>query len=647
MRIRTRLIQPGGGNVIAVWGNALFYYSSDGSVSQYSFATGEWGPSVSVPDSDVQWRTDGEALFALVKRHSSVEERRVGLRSSEVKLRDESPHGAKIFKLVQGSSQWEWMSYFELPGVSEISYLATKTAHYVFIGEKFHKLVWSTPKNAAEQSARTLHPELVEISAPPEPSELLLVDGQFLYSYSKSKTAVYILRGDSWVPVFPGISDVFVKVVNGPSGLVARGQGSSLYWYSSAAETVKVLDAKDFDDFSLTAVGLFAWRQKSVALSVDGTEWVPLTADVAFVGFASAGNAILGWDEKNAIYLVSAGGASHSSWMSDLRVLYPELGTRSLPQICMPGTHDSGCYEPMVFDEPWTSMLLVAKAFADRGMAGVYAPMTTTQRKNILEQLQSGARYFDLRPNVDADGNYRIYHGLFRTNTMWSDVIEQFNTFLDKNPGEIVVASINHLSDIGPPGPDLCLRQFYNALGRFVATSADFKLSATYDEIVSKRKNIFVFADSYGNLAPDVRQFCWDASNIFGMDAYANSDILESLLLDIVIRIRSAGKNGYGSNPGQLWMLQCQMTPHGANPFPLSLADKSKSSVQSIFALGSFSDALLTQLDPDALLKIRQKAREIVNFFIVDDYDSSWANLAIDMNIARLEALGRGESITL
>ncbi len=63
------------------------------------------------------------------------------------------------------------------------------------------------------------------------------------------------------------------------------------------------------------------------------------------------------------------------------------FGTRPLHMICIPGTHDSGCYIDHTIN-----------AFSK------------TQTKNIFDQLCGGIRYFDIRPYAK-DANFFTFHG--------------------------------------------------------------------------------------------------------------------------------------------------------------------------------------------------------------------------------------------
>lgn len=98
-------------------------------------------------------------------------------------------------------------------------------------------------------------------------------------------------------------------------------------------------------------------------------------------------------------------------WMSSL----PD--DASLAALSIPGTHDSGAlYEPVPG---------LAKA----------------QDLTFQEQLENGARYFDVRCR-DVDDAFYIYHGAIDQNQKLAEVLATFDAFLSAHDGEAVIMSI-------------------------------------------------------------------------------------------------------------------------------------------------------------------------------------------------------------
>jgi hypothetical protein len=122
--------------------------------------------------------------------------------------------------------------------------------------------------------------------------------------------------------------------------------------------------------------------------------------------------------------------ASSTAWMQNNLAL---LGSRTLREICIPGTHDAGM-----------SALNSGTAFA-------YTCNTITQTNAILGQLQNGSRYFDIRP-VISGGQYVTghYSEISQLNS-WQggngqsiqSIINDVNTFTASN-NELVVLYLSH-----------------------------------------------------------------------------------------------------------------------------------------------------------------------------------------------------------
>ena len=120
-----------------------------------------------------------------------------------------------------------------------------------------------------------------------------------------------------------------------------------------------------------------------------------------------------------------------TAWMQNNLGL---LGSRTLRQICMPGTHDAGM-----------STIASGTLFSD-------SCNTQTQTSGILGQMQAGSRYFDIRP-VISGGQYLTGHysdiGSGSTNT-WQggngqsiqSIISDINTFTASN-GELIILNLS------------------------------------------------------------------------------------------------------------------------------------------------------------------------------------------------------------
>jgi hypothetical protein len=129
-----------------------------------------------------------------------------------------------------------------------------------------------------------------------------------------------------------------------------------------------------------------------------------------------------------------------ANWMSDLLAAYPDRAL-SLSDIASPRSHDTGTY-----------LLTTCEL-------GAGACNTQTQHLSMREQLDAGARFFDVRPRKNDDGDYMTYH---RTgcNDLGCDgdsmlnVLTQTREFLDAH-AELVVLELQHFCNTSRDDPDL------------------------------------------------------------------------------------------------------------------------------------------------------------------------------------------------
>ena len=150
-------------------------------------------------------------------------------------------------------------------------------------------------------------------------------------------------------------------------------------------------------------------------------------------------------DQYN-ISVIASDNWKSESWMADSA---SAIENRSLKNIVLPGTHDSGTYAVSA-----TSTLAPAQdipqwvnAVYGLGLTGlavmqVIADWAKTQGYTIRQQLDAGIRYLDLRV-VKSDENYYICHSLYSINV--DVLIADVKSFIEKNPKEIIILDFNHL----------------------------------------------------------------------------------------------------------------------------------------------------------------------------------------------------------
>ncbi|XP_002163773.3 1-phosphatidylinositol phosphodiesterase [Hydra vulgaris] len=106
------------------------------------------------------------------------------------------------------------------------------------------------------------------------------------------------------------------------------------------------------------------------------------------------------------------------NWMSEVD------GNKKLSQLAIPGTHDSGAY-----DTP-----------GDVGEA---------QDWNIMQQLENGIRFLDIRLSINGVSNdFEIRHGALKLGSFNNLVMNNVNNFLNRNPRETILMSIKNEDNI-------------------------------------------------------------------------------------------------------------------------------------------------------------------------------------------------------
>ncbi len=154
----------------------------------------------------------------------------------------------------------------------------------------------------------------------------------------------------------------------------------------------------------------------------------------------SAGKTIpLSWIHDGEVFFILAGepekyfssGGKATSWMQDNMYL---LKDKTLKEICIVGSHDSGMSE-----------------IGPGGTAFTGAQNTLTQSCSIGEQLNWGARYFDIRPVIGENNYYTGHYSHIDGLASWQgqngqsidSIISEINAFTAKH-NELIILNISH-----------------------------------------------------------------------------------------------------------------------------------------------------------------------------------------------------------
>jgi hypothetical protein len=115
-----------------------------------------------------------------------------------------------------------------------------------------------------------------------------------------------------------------------------------------------------------------------------------------------------------------------------MQATLPTIGHKTLDQVALLGSHDSGASE-------------ITKSYV-----GV-KHNTLTQSEHIYEQLVSGTRYFDIRPVLRKGKWYTSHLTVINKSSAFGaltrsldDVIRDINSFTARFPGELIILDISH-----------------------------------------------------------------------------------------------------------------------------------------------------------------------------------------------------------
>ncbi len=153
-------------------------------------------------------------------------------------------------------------------------------------------------------------------------------------------------------------------------------------------------------------------------------------------------------------HLVPAGVALNSYWMSELS---GPLRDVPLTQAVIPGSHDSGTYSiaddaPFSPDLPLENLaqlkdLLLSRPKLVPQVNQFMARFARAQNTDIGAQLETGIRYFDLRPGASNNGqgsDLLVVHSLYGGNIL--AMISTVGAFLETHPYEVVILDFSHFT---------------------------------------------------------------------------------------------------------------------------------------------------------------------------------------------------------
>lgn len=212
------------------------------------------------------------------------------------------------------------------------------------------------------------------------------------------------------------------------------------------------------------------------------------------------------------------------TWIEDS---YENLKHKSLKEITLPGTHDSGSYyltdiieegEDTLF---WEAIYTIAN-MQNRNVGKKIIDWTKTQDLNLYEQMQAGARYVDLRAGWNkTTSSWVTFH--FVQGSPLIELLQNISKFLKDYPKEIVVVEISHFR--GEPTLD-DIKDLKNmvldVLGEYLHP-VDREFKFTVGDMVSKGlRAVVTMSKEFDNLR------IWPPKSIF--NTFADTPDLDKMI---------------------------------------------------------------------------------------------------------------------
>lgn len=138
-----------------------------------------------------------------------------------------------------------------------------------------------------------------------------------------------------------------------------------------------------------------------------------------------------------------------ATWIGDNLSI---IGDKTLKNLTIPGTHDSGTYwlttAPMPGDQSalWEDLYELADIL-DKDVGLIAKEWAQSQDKNFYQQMQGGIRYFDLRAGWQKNTKEWVtYH--FVEGSPVQYLLGNISSYLHDYPNEIVIVEMSHFEGV-------------------------------------------------------------------------------------------------------------------------------------------------------------------------------------------------------
>lgn len=297
---------------------------------------------------------------------------------------------------------------------------------------------------------------------------------------------------------------------------------------------------------------------------------------------------------------------SPATWISD-SLAY--IGDKSLKNLTLPGTHDSGTYYltdvPMPGDTSGLNEFLFKVAVdLDVSFGEVAISWGRSQDQNFYQQMQGGIRYFDLRSGWDkAKNEWVTFHFVIGSPVQY--LLQNISQYLNDYPKEIVIVEMTHFEGYPTSADVTALKNMVvDILGKYMYP-VDLTFGFTVNSMVNSGKRALVTMEQGADGVS-----IWPPGAIY--NTYADSPNLEEMM---AYNNRTVAKYMNGTWPQQLFKVSWTLTPNATSILDTVIPWKP----HSLIELANTADKAL----PSFWIKIKKLGWKMGNILIIDHYEYS------------------------
>lgn len=168
------------------------------------------------------------------------------------------------------------------------------------------------------------------------------------------------------------------------------------------------------------------------------------------------------------------------------------IGNRTIPELVIPGTHDSGASMIRPDIEP----TLLTSFLSRMGFSSTIVSWRKTQSVSILHQLYMGIRYLDLRIGWSTDRNeFWLAHSSLLSQPL-EPVLVDIAEFLKRHPKEVVLINVQPAhqfeKSFGVPYLNLLFRECFRSVTGFYSSYQRRTMDTTINQLIDRNTRIML-----------------------------------------------------------------------------------------------------------------------------------------------------------